>query len=419
MAFAAYRLVTKSNQQKLGSILRIGAFGALAVFALVSIIKWSARWYGLAALLLVWAALGAWTLLGKREEKRAHSTVRTVLGAISALLLVTVAMAPALIFPQHEPLKTTGPYPVAMVNHTYTDPSRIETYAATGAHRSVNVELWYPAGAGYTYPLVVFSHGSTGVKSSNESLYRELASHGYVVASIDHTYQSLYTTSEDGHTTWINMGYFNEIRTEDGHAHKEQSFEYYQKWMKLRTIDIDFVIDHILTQARENNADPVYKLVDPTKIGVMGHSLGGSAALAIGRMRQDVSAVIALESPFLADIEGVQAGEFVWNDATYPIPVLNIYSQSWSHLGEWKQYAENYALLSPSAATAFNVHIAGASHLTLTDLGLTSPSLARLLSGHAATASTEDTLNTVSKVSLEFFNTYLKQQGTFTSGGTY
>ena len=68
----------------------------------------------------------------------------------------------------------------------------------------------------------------------------------------------------------------------------------------------------------------------------MGHSLGGSDALGIGRTRDDVGVVIALESPFLCGTVGVDSGEFVWNEETYPIPVLNIYSNSsWGHLDEW------------------------------------------------------------------------------------
>ncbi len=50
----------------------------------------------------------------------------------------------------------------------------------------------------------------------------------------------------------------------------------------------------------------------PARIGVMGHSLGGSAALCIGRQRPDVQAVLALESPFMCDIEGVRMGNLFY-----------------------------------------------------------------------------------------------------------
>ena len=84
-----------------------------------------------------------------------------------------------------------------------------------------------------------------------------------------------------------------------------RAYEFFQKWMGIRTADINFVIDTILSESGNNSAAQVYQLIDGSKIGVMGHSLGGSAALGIGRMRNDVKAVIALESPFLADIVGV------------------------------------------------------------------------------------------------------------------
>jgi len=340
--------------------------------------------------------------------------------AIATLALVGIAVTPALIFPQFKVIGTTGEFPVATATFSYTDPGRVETYSDSGENRRLNVELWYPQHAGGTYPLIVFSHGSTGIKTSNMTLFRELASHGYVVASIDHTYQALFTTFPDGHTIWIDMGFLQELRVQDAKTDRLESYAYYQQWMKLRMDDINFVIDTILAESKKKNADPVYQRIDPEKIGVMGHSLGGSAALGIGRQREDVSAVVALEAPFLYDIVGVANNEFIWNDKPYPIPVLNIYSDSaWSHLGEWKEYAENNALLSDTGATAFNVYIAGVGHLDLTDLALESPFLTNMLMGHKSTTSAEYCLKTINKVVLQFFDSYLKGKGSFTAAGKY
>jgi hypothetical protein len=100
--------------------------------------------------------------------------------------------------------------------------------------------------------------------------------------------------------------------------------------------------------------------------------------------------------------------------------VLNVYSSgSWSHLGEWAQYAENYRLLSNPGATAFNVYIRGTGHLDLTDLAIVSPILTRLLNGQESTTDARYTLKIINKVSLEFFDSYLKGMGRFTSGGVY
>jgi len=424
IAFAVFCIIKKSNQKKLRSIIRITAFTGFVVFSVLPIIDWGLRYYALAALLFLLSVIGAVNLIRKKEEKKGYRTVRVVFKAIGMTLLIFVVTLPAIIFPQHKSLKTTGEYQVATVNYTYTDASRVETYTNTGENRKLNVEFWYPEDYDEstlsTCPLIVFSHGAAGIKSSNESLYNELASHGYVVCSIDHTYQCLYTTDENGYTTWIDMGFMQELNAEDARSDRQKSYEYYKKWMEIRTSDINFVIDYILSKAGKNDAETVYRLVDNKKIGVIGHSLGGSAALGIGRMRNDVSAVIALESPFMCDIKGVEDGKFVWNDETYPIPVLNIYSDSsWSHLDEWPQYAENYALLSTANVTAFNVHISGAGHLTLTDLALTSPFLTHMLNGQKSNTDAEYCLKTINKVCLEFFDCYLRGEGVFASKKIY
>ena len=415
----AYCIKTKSNQSKLRSYVRIGALSGFVLLALVSVIRWNPVWYGLSALLLTWAILGVIALLRSRPDTKEYRGKRIVFRGILSVALAFVAVCPALIFPEHNLIATTGGYSVATATYTYTDTGRVETYTNNGQDRKLNVELWYPEAASGTYPLVVFSHGATGMKSSNTSLYRELASHGYVVAAIDHTYQALYTTFADGQTVWMDPGYMNQIMAEDAHTDRQQAYLYYQEWMKVRMGDINFVIDTILAKTKDKGSGAPYQLVDPREIGVIGHSLGGSAALGIGRVRSDVSAVISLEAPFMYDIQGTKDGQFVWNQNPYPTPVLNVYAETWSHLGELTQYAENYALLSDTSPTAFNVYISGANHLSLTDLALESPFLTTVLAGSQPTKDAVTCLKIVNKVSLAFFDTYLKGRGTFTAGGTY
>jgi dienelactone hydrolase len=418
-AFAIYCMIAKSNLTKVRNLARIGAFALFVTFTLASVLEWSFRYYALAVLLLLLAIIGAVNLIRHPEERKPYNAPRIVWKAIGMTVLISIVTLPAILFPQHRAMETTGKYQVATANYTYTDTKRVETYTATGENRKLNVEFWYPQNGEGTYPLVFFSHGSFGVKESNLSLYNELASHGYVVVSIDHTYQSFFTTDTDGHTTLVDLGYMQEISAADAHSNKIQANEYFQKWMGIRMGDINFVIDHVLAETKNSSADRVYQRMDTAKIGVMGHSLGGSAALGIGRIRDDISAVIALESPFMYDIEGVKDGEFVFTSEKYPVPVLNVYSNSsWSHLAEWTQYAENNALLSNPDATTFNVHISGVTHLGLTDFALTSPILTRILDGQKSTTPTESALKAINKISLEFFDKYLKGEGEFTSAGT-
>lgn len=329
-----------------------------------------------------------------------------------AVLLASVAVLPVLVFPPHKTLAPTGPYSIATARDTYTDPQRGEPYAASGEPRRVNVAFWYPenAHAGATYPLVVFSHGGLGTANSNASLYRELASHGYVVCALGHPYHALWTRSEDGRTTLVSREYFGELQREDAKTDKGQSLRYYRKWLAIRTADIRFALDTILARAAAG-ADGVYARVDGARIGVMGHSLGGSAALAIPRQRSDIDAVIALESPFLGDILGVENGEFIWLDEAYPVPVLNIYSDSsWSHLAEWAQYARNADLLTNAPPTALSLYLPGRGHFSLTDLALVSPLLTRILDGGQPSRDSIEYLRGVNQASLDFFDRYLKSQ---------
>ena len=327
-----------------------------------------------------------------------------------ALLLVFLVVTPRLLFPPYQPLDVTGPHAIATVRYTYTDEQRSEQYSSSGENRRVNVAFWYPENGGgdETYPLVVFSHGGLSTENSNESLYRELASHGYVVCSLGHPYHAFWTKDEDGRVTFVSREYFGEIQREDAKRDKEQSFRYYQKWMETRTADINFVIDTILAQA-VGGAGGVYALVDGARIGVMGHSFGGAAALAIPRQRDDIAAVIALESPYLYDIVGVENDEFVWADPMYPVPVLNIYSDSsWEHLSQWAQYARNDEFIFKSPDTVSNLYLPGRGHFSMTDLALVSPLLVRLLEGGDPIQDSEEYLQAINKACLLFFDRYLK-----------
>ena len=412
--FLSYCVITKSIQPRIKSLSRISFFVAFGILILTSVLQWGSRWAAFTGLLLVWSILGVITLLKNKPSSIVYRKSRVIVNAGLTILLTALSLTPAFIFPQYTPLQPTGNYEVETSVNTYTDFNRVETYTDINENREITVQYWYPKGAAGKFPLIVFSHGSFGIRTSNLSLYKELASHGYIVCSIDHSYQSLFSTNIDGHTTLVNNGYMREIASEDAHKDKRQSYEYYQQWMGIRAGDINFVIDTLRSGTNSAISETVLKLVDPSKIGLIGHSLGGSAVLHVGRMRNDVGAVLALESPFMGDILGVDNGEFVWNKEIYPIPVLNIYSDSsWSHLAQWPQYAENSRLLSDKEPFTHNVYLQGAGHLSLTDLALTSPFFTIILNGQKTDKDPKYYLNTINQLSLKFFDHYLKNIGEF------
>lgn len=324
--------------------------------------------------------------------------------AIIAIVFMTFAVV---LFPDLSSVKTTGEYSYASCTLELTDMSRIEDYKSDSSFRKLSVLVQYPDDNSIknnTCPLIVFSHGGISTKRSNISLYKELASHGYVVASIDHTYHAL-STEIDGKKVYIDSGYMKEINMEDSHADIENSYACFQKWMKLRTGDINFVIDtFIQNSAKESNS--FYSMIDAKSIGAAGHSLGGSAVLGVARQRNDIKAVIALESPYMCDITGVNGNEFTWNTESYPCAVMNIYSDSgYPLIKADNKYVQNKNYLYNNRNVEY-YYIAGSNHYSLTDLVRKSPTLCALL-GSGYKKSGYDTLKFINQKSLAFFDRYL------------
>lgn len=118
-----------------------------------------------------------------------------------------------------------------------------------------------PVAAG-PHPLVVFSHGSGGVRYQSYFLTEALASHGFVVAAPDHTGNTATDTLLGTPATF------------------EQS-------AVDRPLDVSVVIDALLARS-EDPADPLADAIDPDRIGVTGHSFGGYTALAVAGGAQDL-----------------------------------------------------------------------------------------------------------------------------------
>jgi dienelactone hydrolase len=427
VAFAAYCIVTKSSHRRVRNWERVGAFAAFLLLALLTVIQWSFRWYGLALLLVIWAALGAWALVRRKPEESSYRTGGMVRRGILTLLRIWLVLAPALVFPQHKQPAVTGSHPVATASYSYTDPSRVETFSKTGGNREVNLECWYPSDATGKYPLVIFSHGTGGVKTSNTSTFLNLASNGYVVCSIDHPYHSLFSIDAAGKRTTIDPSYLQEyMNVSRGMYDGATVYQLEQKWLDLRTADINFILDMLLTKAAAPGSDPVYQLIDGGKIGLIGHSLGGAAAAEVARRRNDIGAVVNLDADLLGDYVGYVDGKEVMTQAIYPVPLLTILADDLAGPIDAIPNAKDVVALRHVEATApntFDVHLTGTDHMSLTDLPLSSPFLSSLISAAVPRAGSleADPLGTVNKMNeliLRFFNAYLKGQGSFDAAGT-
>ena len=351
---------------------------------------------------------------GNKRTKR----IAIIVGIVAVLVLVAVLLKSKL-FPPYEGLPVSGSHAIETMTFTWEDESRIETYSDTGENRALTVGFWYPAEEG-KYPLVVFSHGAFGVIDSNYSTYTELASNGYVVASIGHPYHAMYVEDVNGKTTFVDMEFFKQVNADNGGEYSEEAerrqYELSKEWMELRSADMNFVLDTILEKSSADDADKekVFTIIDTDKIGLMGHSMGGATAVQLGREREDITAVIDLEGTMLGEYVGFENGYEVYNEEVYPIPVLDVNSKAVrediealeaEHPG-W-EYVNDY--LGRNAVDYREVIFNGAGHLNYTDLPMIAPPLAAMLG--VGDVDPAECLKNVNEVVLTYFNFYLKGEG--------
>lgn len=358
----------------------------------------------------------------KKTEKGKHGTGKKILlivVVIAGIIFMAGIMIPRLLFPAYEEPEVTGDYTVKTDLYTWVDEERIETFSDKGENRALTVKFWYPKEEG-KYPLVVFSHGAFGVIDSNFSTYTELASNGYVVASIGHPYHAMFVEDVDGKITIADMDFIKQIYADNGEYSEEAErtiYEFSKEWMALRTKDEHFVLDTILQKTAEEENGP-FAMIDPEKIGLFGHSMGGASSVQLGRERDDIDAVIDLEGTMMGEYNGFENGYETYNEEPYPVPVLDVNSKAAKediailekeHPG-W-EYVNDY--LGRNAANYREVVFNGAGHLNFTDLPLISPFLARMLGVGETDA--KECIENVNEVVLIYFDYYLKDKGSLSN----
>lgn len=122
--------------------------------------------------------------------------------------------------------------------------------------------------------------------------------------SLDHPYHSFRTKLSDGKSVMVDFKFIQEVMTSQGSEDLEGTLKSLNNWLQIRLEDINYVLDKILDSEKDNDYE---NYIDTKYIVLSGHSLGGSAALAIGRERsQEISALVILKSPFVTDIVGIE-----------------------------------------------------------------------------------------------------------------
>lgn len=272
--------------------------------------------------------------------------------------------APGLALP-----RPTGPFPVGRDTLHLTDTDRRDPWAPQAAPRELMVSMYYPARpvGGRTarymtpqeaaalveqqawddvtpaalsttttyartgappldgrFPLVVLSPGFGIPRTMLTLLAVDLASRGYVVAAVDHAYESVGTAFPGGRLLTCLA------------CTKAESVGY-ETVSTGRARDVSFLLDRLLAHR------PAWRrasLIDPARIGMAGHSIGGAATISAMKADARIRAGIAMDGSLIDPVPAAGLGHrpFLLLGADPATGEDPTWSGNWDRLDGWKRW---------------------------------------------------------------------------------
>jgi dienelactone hydrolase len=227
------------------------------------------------------------------------------------------------------PYMTTGEARAFLEDRGLADTVPAETLSGTRTHARPGAR---PAQG--KFPLVVLSPGFSVNRSTLTLLAEELASRGFVVAAVDHAYESVGTA-------------FPGNRLLTCVACEKAPEVGYQTVATGRAQDVSFLLNRLTSR------QPAWRhaeLIDRTRIGMAGHSIGGASAASTMAGDQRVRAGVNLDGSLFDPVpaSGLDGRPFMLlgteeDDASW--------TRDWPHLDGWKRW----------------LSVKGSGHFTFTD----------------------------------------------------
>ena len=237
-------------------------------------------------------------------------------------------------------------------------------------------------------PVIIFSHGITGSRHLHQALFEHLSSQGYVVAALDHSYDSNLTVFPDKRIA----DYRSEIT---GHP---DSINIRNQQINTRGLDISFVLDQLEKIQSGIIVSNLTNKLNLKNIAIGGHSYGGATAIVSTQKDNRIKACFILDgwiSPIPDSIitTGLKTPIFSigrphWKDSDYP--------NNYHHLKD---------LISNSKGSSYNIVIQNTLHLDYTDIPLYSPIIKHVMDvGSLAPEISQPLIN---NLILDFLDSYL------------
>jgi predicted dienelactone hydrolase len=328
---------------------------------------------------------------------------------LTVILLLLSSALPILLPVPYIP-DPNGPLQVGTIIFELADESRKEIYSSVNKPRRFMVQIWYPAEplpnnktapwmarsdifgpalsmylhfpsffldhlalsntpafldapiaeTSRPYPIILFSHGWNGFNVQNSDQMIELASRGYVVISVNHTYGALVTIFPDGEIIKNNPTTLPDNVSEDEYEIAARKLAH--QWAS----DLAYTLDNFSSKCNFPSSS-----LDFEHVGVYGHSTGGGAAIQFCGFDPRCKAVLGMD-PFMQPV----SIEVIKNGLSQT--AFFMFSQGWADLSDnrtnqlFNQFHLN--LLDSKGAICIN----DTKHYDFTDLPLFSPIASQL-----------------------------------------
>lgn len=197
-------------------------------------------------------------------------------------------------------------------------------------------------------PVVLYSHGAHDHRADTTIIVQELASHGFVVVTVDHTGDA-FSVFPDGRLVVPSEDPDEGLGPADFAG------------------DIRFVLDRVTDIAGGRNPDAERRplpagladALDLRRVGMFGWSKGGTATALAMLADRRVRAGLSLDGPMLPTITAGLDRPFMLMTAELTRALEPSVAEFWSHLAGWR----------------LNIQVAGAQHNAYTDYAVLIPQL--------------------------------------------
>jgi predicted dienelactone hydrolase len=329
---------------------------------------------------------------------------------LAVVLLCLISLGLLLFVPMFVLPKPTGPYPVGTRIIYLEDPSRIEDAGQhSGLPRELIVQIWYPANpsnnhlAAYQrlsetnlatsyrsvlwtnsrvdapiaeksspFPVLLFNHGWGGRRTQDTFLTEDLASHGYVVAAIDHTYNAGRVALPGDRIIESANGY------DPIDASKHTAIEIKNTWNKelKKWVDDEVFVLSVLQNESADSKSFWYGRLNTAQAGAFGHSFGGAASIQVSYVDRRIQSALNMDGWTFGNVQHRTFNHptmFLYENLNHAQQDLRSATAESRTLDELDTTDKNEIDASLKQYGGYKLYVSDTSHMDFTDHPLITP----------------------------------------------